>query len=85
MYTPAIRNFSGPKSHQVTCPDGTILYFSYETLIGFIPRNSGQVIALRNYWAQTTGGHLNEIEPDKDKRLTNEEFEIALKKYFEKA
>ena len=54
------------------------LYFSYETVIAF---NDGRgLIASENCWKQTTGKHLNWLEPEKFKRYPREEFEKELEK-----
>lgn len=43
------------------------LYFSYETLVGV-----DNIISV-NDWSNTTGKLLNELEPDKSKRVEHEE------------
>ena len=50
------------------------LYFSYETIIAFI-KQDGEIVCRQNDWSTTTGKYLNEIQPDKSKRITGEEFE----------
>lgn len=47
------------------------LYFSYETIIGFV--YNGQKVVSQNNWSVTTGKYLNEIEPDKNKRIPHTE------------
>lgn len=55
----------------------TTLWFSYKTLVGF---DSGYVRMVReNIWGNTTGKHLNHIDPDKKYRVDAETFEAALK------
>ena len=50
------------------------LYFSFNTLIAFrVPYTS--MFISENIWGQTTGRHLNAIDPDKSKRLPRKEFE----------
>jgi len=49
------------------------LYFSYKTLVGI--KQNGRIVCLENYWSTTTGKLLNEIEPDKTKRLAQEDFD----------
>lgn len=65
------------KSATVEVGDLT-LHFSYETVIAFNSPFSGFVIS-KNIWSMTTGRHLNEIDPDKTKRVSNEVFETYLK------
>ena len=45
----------------------TNLYFSYDTLVAV----DGTVS--KNYWSVTTGKLLNQLEPDKKKRVTQAE------------
>lgn len=49
-----------------------LYYFSYSTLVGF--DIDGETYVSENVWSSTTGNHLNKIEPDKSKRLSNDEF-----------
>jgi hypothetical protein len=56
--------------------DDRILYFSYETLVGFIDRN--ETFISENVWGKTTGKHLNLISEKKD-RIPFEEFQEELK------
>lgn len=61
-----------------------ILFFSYETIVSFSllsPRNSFEN-TIKNYWKTTTGKFLNELEPDKTKRLNQEDFNKQLFKAF---
>ena len=54
---------------------GTLnLYFSYETLIGV----NGKVSV--NNWSNTTGKFLNELEPDKKKRIEHDEILLIAEK-----
>jgi hypothetical protein len=48
-------------------------WFSYETLIAFRFENGFRVVS-ENCWSQTTGKHLNAIEPDKSKRVDRTTF-----------
>lgn len=43
------------------------IWFSYETIVAF--RDETGLHCSENQWSVTTGKHLNEIEPDKSKRL----------------
>ena len=54
------------------------LHFSYETLIAFDYK--GNNICIKNYWSTTTAKHLNQVEPDKSKRLPRLYFEAHLQK-----
>ena len=58
----------------------SIIYFSYEVPIGFIPdANIPSVCYIaRNQWSSTTGQHLNMIDPDGSKRVENSEFNKLL-------
>ncbi len=53
--------------------EATILYFSYETLVGFT--KNGETYCIENNWGTTTGKHLNYIQNDKKKRFCADEFE----------
>ena len=60
---------------------GTLtLFYSYETLIGFsFQYPLGYLEAtIKNLWSNTTGKFLNEIEPDKTKRLNQKDFNLKL-------
>lgn len=56
--------------------DGVCLWFSYRTLVAFQAHGKA-VIYRENDWGPTTGKHLNQIEPDKAKRVTAEAFQVA--------
>ena len=63
---------------QITVEIGDLdLYFSYNTIVAFRSPFSGFVIS-ENIWSMTTGRHLNEIDPDKTKRINNTKFLIKL-------
>lgn len=57
------------------------LYFSYRTCVGVelrgIPENYIKAVH-QNDWSNTTGKLLNELEPDKTKRLPSQAFEVEL-------
>lgn len=57
------------------------LYFSYETLVGIWYGSHRAVI--ENLWSTTTGKLLNELEPDKKKRLKDEDFQKEVNKMFD--
>ena len=60
-----------------------IFYFSYETLVGiqyWLYDKDGRETAnkravIQNQWSTTTGKLLNELEPDKKKRVKPAEFD----------
>jgi len=67
----------------VTLGDLTV-YFSYSTPIAFYYPINGEWQHIRkNDWRNTTGKHLNAINPDKTKRIDGEEFERRLEKVLE--
>ena len=53
-----------------------IIWFSYETPVSFAYK--GERITRVNDWSTTTGKLLNELEPDKSKRIDGEIFERKL-------
>lgn len=63
--------------HQVEDAKGNMLYFSYETLIGFrAVKADNKTFVIQNQWRQTTGKHLNYLDNgDKKTRLSPEKFE----------
>ena len=52
------------------------LFFSYKTIIAF-SCDSGFYCS-KNIWSRTTGKFLNDLEPDKNKRLPNDLFNFKL-------
>ena len=53
------------------------IYYSYDTIIAFYGYNSKNEYfdcIIKNYWNNTTGKHLNAINPDKTIRLDETEF-----------
>ncbi len=61
---------------RVDIPDMT-LFYSYTTVIGFYTAKTGRVVC-ENVWSNTTGKHLNYLEPDKKKRVKVDEFNRRL-------
>lgn len=59
--------------------EGHSYYFSYNTLIAVVTR-TGEEFIRENVWGQTTGKHLNWINPDHSIRLSGDEFETAVTK-----
>ena len=62
---------------------GITLYYSYSTIIAY--RQSGELVARVNDWGNTTGKHLNSLEPNKSARLKGADFEKALLKAMKRA
>jgi hypothetical protein len=56
------------------------LWFSYETIISFYDSKLCKSFTSENVWSNTTGKHLNFIEPDHKKRIPNSEFVKLLEK-----
>jgi hypothetical protein len=56
---------------------GLVLYFSYNTCVGFYTYDTGKVVS-ENCWSTTTGKFLNTLNPNKKERLPREEFESQL-------
>lgn len=66
----SLRNLGTVNKNEViiSTPKGSVnLYFSYETLVGVDNTIS------ENIWSKTTGKFLNELQPDKSKRVPYEE------------
>ncbi len=57
---------------------GVTLWFSYHTLVAFCA--GGERVVHQNDWSNTTGKHLNEINPDKTLRCKHDEFEEKFEK-----
>ena len=67
-----------------TDAQGREFFFSYDTLVAFRTVKTG-LICLQNYWTTTTGKHLNAIQPDKSKRVDQENFEKLYQEAFGKS
>ena len=62
------------------------IYYSYDTIVSFRGTNSKGVYfncIIKNYWGNTTGKHLNFINPDKKIRLDKNVFENQLNEFME--
>ena len=57
---------------------GREFYFSYSTLIGFRANPYADIVVRVNDFSTTTGRHLNFLEPDHKKRLSETAFNEAL-------
>jgi hypothetical protein len=68
----------GAHSLCFTDAKGRDFYFSYNTLVAFSACPFG-LVCLKNYWGNTTGKHLNWIQPDKERRVDQETFDKMLK------
>lgn len=54
------------------------IYFSYETPVAFEDNRTYELAISENVWSNTTGKHLNSLNPNKDLRIPREEFEARL-------
>jgi hypothetical protein len=72
----------GGKAVLFTDPTGNRFYFSYITLIAFKKKHHPLVIR-ENEWSQTTGSHLNAINPDHSVRVSGREFRSTYSKQFD--
>lgn len=70
-------NYGTPNKNKVII-EGLASFFSYSTIVAFCSEATGLVCS-KNHWSKTTGKFLNEIEPRKEKRVNNEEFNKKLK------
>ena len=53
------------------------LWFSYQTVVGFRTPKTG-IVCIENQWGSTTGKHLNYIQSDKKKRVSDSKFNEML-------
>lgn len=67
--------FNG-KFKRVSIGNRYTFYISYDTCVAFTD-DSGLVVS-ENVWSKTTGRHLNDIDPNKDKRIPHGEFSERL-------
>jgi len=82
-----LKNLGTPNKNKVVIetPKGSlVLIFSYQTIVSFSATTSEgyQEATIKNLWSNTTGKLLNEVCPDKLKRVEKEVFEEALAKAF---
>lgn len=73
MKLPTISTYTDRPNTPVVSVGDAEFYYSYETLVAV--RKGLELVCIKNYWGPTTGKHLDTIQPNKDKRLTEEEFE----------
>lgn len=65
-------------AHTIAMDIGELtFYFSYDTVIAFSGTGKGLRIS-KNYWGNTTGKHLNWINPNKNLRLDAKHFDAEL-------
>jgi hypothetical protein len=74
-----IKQGRGNKLHAVEF-GSLIVWFSYETPIAFCG-NTG-IVCRRNEWGNTTGRHLNSIQPNHKKRVDGSNFLKMLENEF---
>lgn len=53
------------------------LFFSYSSIISFC--NDSDNATIKNLWSNTTGKFINELEPNKEARLEEDEFKKRLR------
>lgn len=77
----SLRNLGTVNKNKViisTEKEHVTLYFSYETIVGV----NGMVC--ENNWGPTTGKLLNELEPDKSRRIPHEEVKAEVQRCLKK-
>lgn len=72
----------GTNALAFTDSDGNEWFYSYDTLVGACI--GGEVVCIINYWNNTTGKHLNAIEPDHKKRLNETDFNAKIEELLNK-
>lgn len=75
-----LRNLGKANRHMLVIEnktDSIRIFFSYETPVAFEKSNEG-IVVRENEWSTTTGRFLNELEPDKTKRVSGEKFKALL-------
>jgi hypothetical protein len=65
-----------PNFYSIHIDQAIKVWFSYETPIAFqVFDGAGKQFIRENDWSNTTGKHLNYIDPDKSNRISGIEFE----------
>lgn len=59
------------------------LFYSYDTIVAYKDIDDGFVCS-ENVWGNTTGKHLNWLEPNKRNRVPNKDFELILQMMLER-
>ena len=79
MVLPKLNNFSDWASHNAICVEigDLTVWFSYRTPVAFQVSGQPRIVST-NYWSSATGVHLNAIDPDKSKRVKEDEFNERL-------
>jgi len=54
------------------------LAFSYETCVGFMRPTWTDWVVRQNVWGPTTGKHINTLNPDRQDRWSDSEFQWVL-------
>ena len=71
-------NYDSKNPNDIVVTIGQLdIYFSYRTIVAYRTIDQG-LICSENVWSVTTGKHLNWIQPDKEKRLSFDEFQDRL-------
>jgi len=74
---------TSPKKHGLT------IYYSYNTCVafkGYVSDEKRGLFVMKNYWSNTTGKHLNQIDGgNKQNRLDEKEFTKLFKKALKNA
>ncbi len=60
------------------------VFISYRTPIAYYDYKAGKLVIRENDWSNTTGKHLNDINPDHSIRISGSEFMKKYNKYFKK-
>ena len=64
----------------ITTEKGSIkLFFSYASIISFSGGVEHDQATIKNLWSNTTGKFLNELEPNKNNRIEEEDFKKRLR------
>lgn len=84
MRTPSFESYGnyasenyGAHSLVFTDAEGNQFYYSYKTLVAFRSLKTG-LVCRKNVWSNTTGKHLNWIQPDHGARISINEFQTML-------
>ena len=72
-----LKQVGSPTQHEVSIGDNLVLYFSYETCVGFWHSGEGTVVS-ENMWSVTTGKHLHYWQGNKKARVPHDEFTARL-------
>ncbi len=74
FYLPKVSHYGDMKGNSVKVEVGPLtIWYSYETAVAFCVAGNRRVVC-ENSWGTTTGKHLNVIEPNKNNRVSMNEF-----------